>query len=189
MNMDIEDLVRKFVDDDHEAFAELVRRYEKKVYGVAYRMMGNHLDADDVTQEAFIRIYKNRKSIKTASFFSCLLMKIATNFAIDLIRKKKNRFVAIDDDSAASQTLKAQLVDKSLGPDEGVETTELMEHIKKAVDLLPPRQRMAIILHDIEGFSKEEIADIMECPQATVRSNLHIARIKVKKWLSKYKPL
>lgn len=188
MNTEIEDLVRKFVDGDHAAFAELVRRYEKKVYGVAYRMMGNHLDADDVTQEAFIRIYKNRKSIKTASFFSCLLMKIATNFAIDLIRKKKNRFVAIDDDTTASQALKAQLIDKSLGPDESMESSELMAHVKKAVDMLPPRQRTAIILHDIEGFSKDEIADIMECPQATVRSNLHIARIKVKKWLTKNKP-
>jgi len=188
MNTDTEDLVLKFVEGDHAAFAELVRRFEKKVYGVAYRMMGNHLDADDVTQEAFIRIYKNRKSIKSASFFSCLLMKIATNYAIDLIRKKKNRFVAIDDESTASQALKAQLIDKSLGPDESIENTELMGHIREAVESLPPRQRMAIILHDIEGYSKVEIADIMECPQATVRSNLHIARIKVKKWLIKNKP-
>lgn len=185
MKPELKDLVHKFINGDQEAFTELVRRFNKKVYGVAFRMMGNHPDADDVTQEAFIRIYKNRKSIKSVNLFSCLLMKIATNYAIDLIRKKKNRFVAIDDESTTTNSLKAQLRDVRLGPDQRIENKQLMDQIQQAVDMLPPRQKTAIILHDIEGYSKPEIADIMECPQATVRSNLHIARTKVREWLKK----
>ena len=185
MNMEIQDLVRRFIEDDQEAFTELVRRYKKRVYSVAYRMMGNHLDADEVTQEAFVRIYDKRAEIRSASLFSSLLMRIATNYAIDLIRKRKKRFVSIDDDPAVVTNLMAELADYESTPDRILENAELMEDVEKAVRTLPPRQRMAIILHDIEGYAKTEVAEMMCCPQATVRSNLHIARLKLRKLLGK----
>ena len=70
-------------------------------------------------------------------------------------------------------------------PDKNLENAEILQAVKDAIKRLPPRQKMAIILHDIEGFTKLEIANALGCPQATVRSNLHIARTKLKKWLKK----
>ncbi|UCD17530.1 MAG: sigma-70 family RNA polymerase sigma factor [Candidatus Zixiibacteriota bacterium] len=185
MSAELQDLVARFIEGDRKAFAELVRRYKKRIYSIAYRMLGNHLDADEVTQEAFVRIYRKRGDIKSASFFSSLLLRIATNYAIDLIRKKQKGYVFIDSDTVAAASIQLQLVDKKMSPDRMLENEELMDEIRRAIEKLPPRQRAAIVLHDVEGYSKSEVAAIMGCPQATVRSNLHIARSKLKKWLRK----
>ncbi|MBN2227518.1 MAG: sigma-70 family RNA polymerase sigma factor [candidate division Zixibacteria bacterium] len=185
MKTDLQDLVERFIGGDHLAFAELVRRYKKRIYSIAFRMLGNHLDADEVTQEAFVRIYTKREDIKSASFFSSLLLRIATNYAIDLIRKKQKRFVSIDGETGATEAVQLELSESQISPDRLLENAEVMDEIRRAIQKLPPRQRAAIVLHDVEGYTKTEVAAIMGCPQATVRSNLHIARSKLKKWLSK----
>jgi len=185
MNSDIRDLVKRFIEGDQQAFAELVRRFKKRVYSVAYQMLGNHLDADEVTQEAFVRIYNRRENLKNIDYFASFLMRIATNYAIDLIRWKQKGFISIDDDQSTPGAVSMELTDNTLGADEILENKELLDSIKVAVKNLPPRQRKTVILHDIEGYSKKEIADILQCPQATVRSNLHIARTKLRKLLER----
>ncbi len=185
MEINVKDLVQSFIDGDQEAFAQLIGRFKKRVYSVAFQMLGNHLDADDVTQEAFVRIYNRRDQLKNVDYFASFLMRIATNYAIDLIRWKQKGFVSIDADKDIPGSPKIELVDKADRPDQILENKELLDIIKQAIKRLPPRQRITVILHDLEGFSKKEVAGILQCPQATVRSNLHIARTKLRKWLQK----
>jgi RNA polymerase sigma-70 factor (ECF subfamily) len=183
MNSNVPDLVRRFLDGDDPAFAELIDKFKDKIYHVAYRMMGNHLDADEVVQETFVRVYNKRKELKSVSYFSTFLMRIATNYAIDLMRKRKGHSTMEGDSSALPGETQLDLARRVDTPQEIYENKRLMEEIQKALETLPPRQRMTAILHDVEGYSKQEIAQIFECPEATVRSNLHIARNKLKKIL------
>ena len=145
----------------------------------------HHLDADEVTQETFVRIYNRRDQLKNVDYFASFLMRIATNYAIDLIRWKQKGFISIDSDQGTPSSVSIELTDKANKPDQIFENKELLDRIKQAVKKLPPRQRVTVILHDLEGFSKREVAGILQCPQATVRSNLHIARTKLRKWLQK----
>ena len=184
MNTDIQELIARLANDDSEAFAELVRRYKKKIYGIAFRMLGNHLDADEVTQETFVRIYEKRHTLKSVKYFSSFILRIASNYSIDLIRRKQKKNISIDE-LVFLPDVQVELAERIESPDKNLENAEILQAVKDAIKRLPPRQKMAIILHDIEGFTKLEIANALVCPQATVRSNLHIARTKLKKWLKK----
>jgi RNA polymerase sigma-70 factor (ECF subfamily) len=181
----IAELVERFRGGDDEAFGELVKLFEKKIYAHAYQMLGNHTEADEVLQETFVRLVKNIAKLRIDTNFSAFVYRIATNLCIDLIRKRQRRTVNIEDsESELAGRYQLELSQQVSTPDQELERKETLELIKKAISELPPRQQAAIILHDIEGYSKEEVAKIMGCPQATVRSNLHIARLKVKKMLS-----
>lgn len=183
MSDDLKDLVGKFVQGDRAAFAELVGRYKKRVYSVAYQMLGNHLDADEVTQETFVRIYERRKQLNNVNYFASFLMRVATNYAIDLIRKRQKQFVSVEEEGQIQTSTSVELSEKIDRPDQIYEKREILRKIKKTIEQLPPKQRVTVILHDVEGFTKAEVAEILSCPQATVRSNLHIARSKLRKWL------
>ncbi|SYZ74056.1 putative RNA polymerase sigma factor, sigma-70 family [Candidatus Zixiibacteriota bacterium] len=183
--MELRDLVGRFIQGDQKAFTELVRRYERKVYSIAYRILENHLDADEVTQETFVRIYEKRHEIRDASFFTSLVLRIATNYAIDLLRKKQRRFISVDDETEMMPAVEVEMAALTEAPDFALLNEELATIIDKGIGLLPTRQRVTIILHDVEGYSKTEVAMAMGCPEATVRSNLHVARAKLKKWLAK----
>lgn len=184
MKNDVKELVERVAKGDRKAFAELVGRFKKKVYSVAYRMLGNHLDADEVTQETFVRIYERRYELKAVNYISSFIIRIATNYAIDLIRKRQKKFIAVDD-LVFLPDAQVELSKKIMGPDRTLENAEVLSKIREGILKLPPKQRITIVLHDLEGFTKPEIADALSCPQATVRSNLHIARTKLRKWLSK----
>lgn len=185
MNKSIPELVDSFVKGDTAAFAELVRRYQKNIYFLAYRLLGNHLDADEVVQETFVRVYRRQKEIANVNSFTSFLTRIATNYAIDLLRKRRGRGTVSDDLSELPGEMQVDLARRVRTPEELFRDKVVMEEIQRALDRLPPRQRITIMLHDVEGYTKTEVAGILECPEATVRSNLHIARNKLKKILKK----
>lgn len=185
MKKSIPELVELFVKGDQAAFAELVRRYQKKLYSLAYQMLGNHLDADEVVQESFVRIYNRRKGLGSVANFTSFLIRIATNYSIDLLRKRRIHAEVTDDPASLPGEIQVDLATKVRTPGEVFRDKMIMSEIKSALEKLPPRQKITTILHDIEGYSKSEIASILECPEATVRSNLHIARGKLKKILKK----
>lgn len=185
MNKSVPELVESFVKGDESAFAELVKRYQKNIYYLAYRLLGNHLDADDVVQETFVRVYRRQKEIANVNSFTSFLTRIATNYAIDLLRKKRGRGTVSDDLTALPGEMQVDLARRVRTPEELLRDKVVMEEIQKALDRLPPRQRITVVLHDVEGYTKAEVAGILECPEATVRSNLHIARTKLKKILKK----
>lgn len=180
MTVTIPELVDRFIKGDQEAFAELVRRYQKKIYSLAFHLLGNHLDADEVVQETFVRVYKRRNELERIKYFSNFLLKIATNYAIDLLRRRKGHTGISSEAISLPGSVQLDLARHVATPGEQYENKELMEEILKALDQLPPRQRMTAILHDVEGYSVAEIAQSFGNSEATVRSNLHIARRKLK---------
>jgi RNA polymerase sigma-70 factor (ECF subfamily) len=185
MSRTIPELVAGFVSGDPAAFAELVGLYQRKVYALAYRLLGNHLDADEVVQETFVRVYRRHRELKDVTNFPSFLMRVATNYAIDLLRKRKGHGAITDDTDALPGEIQMELARKVRTPSDSYKDKVLMQEINRAIDRLPPRQRITAILHDVEGYTKPEIAKILNCPEATVRSNLHIARHKLKKTLQK----
>jgi RNA polymerase sigma-70 factor (ECF subfamily) len=185
MQKTIPELVESFVHGDQNAFAELMKRFRQKVYSLAFQVLGNHLDADEVVQETFVRIYKRRKELANVKYFSTFLLRIATNYSIDLLRRRKGHQKLTGDSHLLPGEIQLDLSKRVATPSEEFENKELLGEIKRALEFLPPKQKLTAILHDIEGYSKEEIARIFECPEATVRSNLHIARTKLRKLLKK----
>ncbi|KAA3636656.1 MAG: RNA polymerase sigma factor, partial [Calditrichaeota bacterium] len=167
----------------NKAFAELVKRYQHKIYSVEFQVLGNHLDADEVVQETFVRVYKKSKVLENVKYFPSFILRIATNYSIDLLRKRKGHSTLADDTTSLPGDIQLVLSEKVETPSENLENKRLMAEIYAALDQLPPKQRLTAILHDIEGYTKAEIAKTFGCPEATVRSNLHIARNKLKKIL------
>lgn len=184
MKCSVPELVKRFAKGDASAFTELVTRYQKKVYYVAFQMLGNHLDADEVVQETFVRIYRRRKELSNVTNFTSFLVRVATNYAIDLLRKQKGHS-PIGDSTTLPSEIQMELARQVSTPGEQYQNKVLSAEIRKAFGTLPPKQRITALLHDVEGYSKAEIAQILECPEATVRSNLHIARKKLKAILKK----
>ena len=185
MQKSIPELLADFVSGNDRAFAELVERYRRKIYSLAFQVLGNHLDADEVVQETFVRIYKRRKELADVKYFSTFLLRIASNYAIDVLRKQRGHSHIADDSSSLPGEIQVDLARKVATPKEDFENKKLMEEIKRALKELPPKQQLTAILHDIEGYTKAEIAEVFGCPEATVRSNLHIARNKLKKILKR----
>lgn len=181
----VPELVEGFIHDDESAFTELVKRYQRNIYFLAYRLLGNHLDADEVVQETFVRIYRRRKEIANVTSFTSFLMRIATNYAIDMLRKRKGHGEVGEDVGSLPGEIQGELSRQVRTPSDLHEDKVVMEEIHRALEKLAPRQRITVILHDVDGYSKTEVAAIMECSEATVRSNLHIARTKLKKILTK----
>ncbi|MEE9442707.1 MAG: sigma-70 family RNA polymerase sigma factor [candidate division Zixibacteria bacterium] len=179
-------LVLLFREGDRQAFAELVKAFHSRVYALAYKILMNHSDADEVAQETFVRVYSRISQLKSPVRFDSFLFRIATNYAIDLLRKRKGRVVAMGDEGELPGNIQVSLSLRVTDPEKTLENKQLLDAIIKAAEELPPRQKVTLVLHDIEGRSKEEIARILECPEATVRSNLHIARNKLKQKLSKF---
>ncbi len=185
MRKTIPELVNSFVNGDNAAFAELVRRYQRKIYSLAFQVLGSHLDADEVVQETFVRIFKRRKELANVKYFSTFLLRIASNYSIDVLRKRRGHSKIAEDTSSLPGDVQIDLSQRVPTPSEDFENKSLMEEIKRALRELPPKQQLTAIMHDIEGYSKAEIAEIFGCPEATVRSNLHIARTKLRKILKR----
>jgi RNA polymerase sigma-70 factor, ECF subfamily len=185
MEDNIPELIERFCGGDSHAFTELVHRYQKRIYYLAYQMLGNHLDADEVVQETFVRVYRKRKEIRDVANFTSFLTRIATNYSIDLLRKQKGHSQLPDDPGDLPGDVQVELSRRVRQPDDLLQDKVLSEEIQRALATLPPRQKITALLHDVEGYTKTEIARVLDCPEATVRSNLHIARKKLKKILQK----
>jgi len=160
-------------------FDRLVQRYHKQAFNIAYRMTGNHADAEDLTQEAFVRAYRFFGNYRRDWPFDNWLYKIMSNlFVDDLRRKPKAKLQSLDQpiDGGRNEDVYLEISDTSSNPERIVMTDELDEHIQRALNALPPDFRMTVILADIEGMSYEEISVVMRCSLGTVRSRLHRGR-------------
>nr|CAA9289153.1 RNA polymerase ECF-type sigma factor [uncultured Armatimonadetes bacterium] len=161
-------------------FDGLVQRYHKQAYNIAYRLTGNHADAEDLTQEAFLRAFRFFGNYRRDLPFENWLFRIMSNlFVDDLRRRPKARIQSLDapvgGDSGESNAY-LEIPDNRDNPERVVLHEELDEQIQKALATLPPDFRMTVILADIEGMSYEEISETMRCSLGTVRSRLHRGR-------------
>lgn len=185
MTNDIETkLIKKAIKGNSLAFEKLIIPYEKKVYNIALRMFKNEADAYDASQEVFIKIYKNLNKFQFKSAFSTWLHRIAMNTCIDEYRKRKRH---IDHTTSMEQTLKndastptRQFEDKSMTIDEKLIQKEVVIEVQEAISFLKEEQKLLIIYRDIEGYSYNEIAEILECNLGTVKSRLSRSRQALK---------
>jgi RNA polymerase sigma-70 factor (ECF subfamily) len=157
---------------DAAYFEELVRRHYQRAYLVAYRLSGSHTDADDLTQEALVRAFESLHRYQRDLPFINWLYRIMVNLHIDEVRRRKRVRV----ESVEELPTSAELVDQESDPAELVLSRELDERIQTALQSLPEEFRIAVTLCDVEGFSYEEIAEIMRCAIGTVRSRVHRGR-------------
>lgn len=173
-----EDLITRSQNGDIDAFEELVAKYERKVYAIAYRFMGNPEDASDLTQEAFLKAYQSIKSFRQEASFSTWICRIVSNVCRDQLRKNKRQSQnSLDEDVWLEEgTVQKQLKDQRPTPDEVYESMELKEYLQGLINNLNPEYKMVVILRDIQGYSYEEIAQILDCSLGTVKSRLNRAR-------------
>lgn len=167
---------------DVAAFEILIEAYQKKIFNLAYRILGNYDDAGDQAQEALIRIFKSIANFKEQSSFSTWVYRITTNVCLDEIRKKKNkRVLSLDEEIHVEDgEMKRQIISDDPLPDEIAEREELRSIVSSAIESLPEEQRIVITLRDIQGLSYEEIAEVLDCPSGTVKSRINRARQALK---------
>ena len=187
--MEFADTVAKVAhDEDRREFDALVERYHKQAYNIAYRMAGNHADAEDLTQEAFIRAFRFFGQYRRELPFDSWLYKIMSNVFIDRLRRKPKAKIRSLDQPVLTDEGEAQfdVADPGSGPEDIVLSLEMDGRIQSALENLPEAFRITVIYADIEGLSYEEIAEATNTNIGTVRSRLHRGRRLLRDKLKKY---
>ena len=169
-----QDLVRRAQQGDRGAYSDLVRQHHTGVINVIYRMCSDSQIAEDAAQEAFIRAWMNIGKYKPKSAFRNWLYRIATNAALDILRKDRPE-MDIDDVYMASSTV---------GPEGSLVTQQRAEHVQQAVLALPDASRAVLVLREYEGLSYKEISESLEIPIGTVMSRLNYGRNLLREQLS-----
>jgi RNA polymerase sigma-70 factor (ECF subfamily) len=182
------ELVRRARRGDLQAYDELVRRYQERIYATVYNMTSNHEDANDLAQESFIKAFQALKSFKGGSSFYTWLYRIAVNKTINFLKQRKNRthmsLNDLDFNAEHDPDLMALISDKT--PRRAAGLTELQEKLNAALMKLSEAHRLVVVLHDVQGQSHEEIAKVMDCNIGTVRSRLFYARQQLQGYLADY---
>ncbi len=173
-----EELAFKAVRGDKEAFAELVHRYQKPIFALAYRMVGNREDARDIAQEAFLKSYRALARFKENSRFSPWLYSIANNLCIDALRRKGRNNVSLDEplpDGGERQ------VAGGVDPLKQLETQETSLQVQKAINALPAKFKNVLVLRHMQELSYEEISQALDIPVSSVKTHLFRAREALRK--------
>lgn len=173
---------------DLQAYDELVRRYQERIYGTIYHMTSNHEDANDLVQETFIKAFSALKSFKGGSSFYTWVYRIAVNKTINFLKQRKNRqgmsLNDLDFNAENDPDLVALISHKTPRRESGL--AELQEKLNEAMGKLSDVHRLVVTLHDVQGVPHEEIAEIMDCNIGTVRSRLFYARQQLQGYLADY---
>lgn len=167
---------------DAPSWEEIVSTHSGRVYRLAYRLTGNQHDAEDLTQEVFVRVFRSL-STYTPGTFEGWLHRITTNLFLDMVRRKQRiRFDALGDDAAE------RLPSREPSPQQVFHDTHFDADVQQALDTLAPEFRAAVVLCDIEGLSYEEIAATLGVKLGTVRSRIHRGRSHLRKALQHRSP-
>ncbi len=179
-------LLKKAKAGDVAAFEELVESYQKKMFNLAYRIVGNPDDAADMVQEALIRIFRSIVKFKEQSSFSTWIYRITTNVCLDELRRRKSKkeFSLDQEIHGEEGDMQRQIKSDDILPDAAAEREELRGVVNDAINSLPEDQRIVISLRDIQGLSYNEISQVLDCPEGTVKSRINRARNALKNILS-----
>jgi RNA polymerase sigma-70 factor (ECF subfamily) len=182
------DLVRRSQEGDLQAYDELVRRYQERIYATVYHMTSNHEDANDLAQETFIKAYQALKSFKGGSSFYTWLYRIAVNKTINFLKQRRHRthmsLNDLDVNAENDPDVVAFVSEKTPRREAGL--AELQEKLNEAMQKLSEDHRLVVSLHDVQGMPHEDIAKIMDCNIGTVRSRLFYARQQLQGHLADY---
>lgn len=182
------DLVRAAQRGDRRAFAQLVEKYEARVYNLARKMMRDPQDAEDVLQETFISVFRHLNDFQGDAAFSTWLYRIATNAALMKLRARKPPSLSLDEpvESNSDEMLPREIVDWNITPEEAVLNSEIRAQMDAAVAALPEPLRAVFVLRDIEGLSVQETAEVLGISVPNVKTRLHRARLMLREELSAY---
>lgn len=181
MESDIELMLRTKAGDD-SAFSELMNRHYKGVLNYIYRFTNLRENSEDLTQEVFLRVYRSASKYRPEAKFTTWLYKIATNVSLTHV-KKKNPAVSLDEMNENTGEYEDSEVEIS---DDIIYRKEMKNMIIKAMETLPEREKVAIMLCKYEGLSYEETADVLECSVGAVKAYVHRGRMKLVKKLKPY---
>jgi len=170
------ELIKRTLDGDNDAFAELVTRYKKLIYNVIYNMIDNREEVNDIAQEVFIKIYRSLGKYNLEYKFSTWSVRIATNHCVDVLRKKKADEISIDEAIGVSSNFDT--------PEEDYLKKEKRQRINYELSKLPDKYRIPLILFHKNGLSYEEISQILNEPMSIIKNRLYRARLMLKEALS-----
>lgn len=175
------DFIRAVLQGDGTAYRGLVERYQGRIYAVVFGIVRNREDARELSQEAFVKAYRNLERFRFDASFYTWLCRIAMNVSIDHLRRQKLRRTEVFDEGIASRDDDGviSLAHHRNDPGRNLERKRLRERIMAAMDELPDDQRQVVVLREIEGMSYKEIAEVMDIPEGTVMSRLFYARKKL----------
>ncbi len=182
------ELVHAAQRGDQRAFAQLVEKYEARVYNLARKMMREPQDAEDVLQETFISVFRHLNDFQGDSSFSTWLYRIATNAALMKLRARKPPPLSLDEpfESAGDEMMPREIVEWGITAEEALLNEEVRAQMDAAVAALPESLRAVFVLRDIEGLSAQETADVLRISVPNVKTRLHRARLMLRESLSAY---
>ena len=169
-------IIEKVLGGDANAFEELVLKYEKTVYNLALRMVGDRDDAFDMTQEAFIKAYGSLSSFRGDSKFSVWIYRIATNVCLDFLRSKSRKqqvSLTVSDDDEDAQL---DIPDPSSDPEQQLMQKMSMQSVEEGLKTLPDKQRQILVMRELGGMSYAEIGKALSLEEGTVKSRIFRAR-------------
>jgi RNA polymerase sigma-70 factor (ECF subfamily) len=182
-------LVQRAQANDRAAFNEIVLRYKNKVYNYIFRMVHSALDAEDLTQETFVRAYLSIRSFQSRASLNTWLFRIATNLCIDYSRKTKKiqgMTTSLSLENEDDDETERDIPDVAFDPQRLLLNKELGKRLDTALRELPEKLRTVVLLYDIEGLPYDEISNIVGCPLGTVKSRLFNARSVLRQKLAPY---
>jgi RNA polymerase sigma-70 factor (ECF subfamily) len=180
-----EQMVERALSGDPEAFGEIVRRWERRIFALSYGMLGREEDARDATQETFLAAFRNLRGFRGEAKVSSWLHRIAVNQCITRQRRAKVRGeTALEDEAERNAAVFALPTDAS--PARSAETVERSQAVRRAVGSLPPDLRQVVVMKEFEELTFQQIADALEIPLSTVKSRLYTALRQLQMRLQKF---
>jgi RNA polymerase sigma-70 factor, ECF subfamily len=176
-------LIERIRNGETEAYGELVKKYQDRLFNTCWRISGHLDDARDLTQEAFLRAYEKLPTFRDQSSFYTWIYRVAVNLALSHRRTTRRRRQVTGDQAAGTQA--EQLAERASqskedAPEQAADEAELQQTVARALQELDDEHRAVVVLRDIEGFDYAEIAEILEIPTGTVKSRLHRARMTLR---------
>ncbi len=185
-----ERLVKELQAGNKEAFDEIANLYQRKIYSLSFNLTRNQMDAQDITQDVLLTIFKKIDTFQGKSAFSSWVYRITLNASYMKLRsRKKEQYVSLDEalpsfNGAGFQ--KEKIRDWSESTDSALFVNETREVIEKAVEQLPEKEKVVFLLRDVDGLSTEKVGEILDLSVPAVKSRLHRARLFLRKKLSNY---
>ena len=184
-------LIRRCIAGDAAAWEEIVQRYHRRIYNICYRFSGSGDDAQDLTQDVFLRMYKtlNSYDLERGAFMTWVTT-ITRNLLVDHFRKSKHDRMTDSLDAPVSEhedamPLSSQIQDKALPPDARVQSRETSETVHQALQKLSPELREAVILRDLQDMDYKDIANVLKVPEGTVKSRINRGRAELARLLQR----
>ena len=177
-----EKLVSQTLKGEEGAFSTLIKRYEKQIYSLAYRLTNNKDDAQDLAQEAFIKIYKNLDKYDHERPFFPWMYKVAANVCYSMLRQSKSHATEITLEKVIE--FSPLIPDRNTHPEEYYQTKETQKLVRQAIAELPERYRVPLVLKYLEEMSYKEISEILDIPVTTIETRLYRGRSLLKKRLT-----